>query len=117
MATKKIVLTDDEDALACEAELLKLEAERDGIAKAIKYVQDELAARLKQLERISGQKVGTKHYSVTRSLVTSTTRLDAARVKRLLSAAQYRSCSVSKTVHRAPVTPRLSKLQRIKDAS
>jgi hypothetical protein len=50
-------------------------------------------------------------------LLEQNTRILQLEAERDALAAQYRSCSVSKTIHRAPVTARLSKLQRIKDAS
>lgn len=113
---KRIIVTDDEVATSLEAALLNLELQMAVIEDEIALHKKTLAERLTQLEKQSGKKVGTKHYSVTRTQIISTRRLDAMRVKRLLSPDKYLSCMVHKTVKAPPVTCRLSKKERLKDA-
>lgn len=113
---KRMILTDDEVAVGLEAALLNLELQRAVIDDEIALHKKTLAERLKQLEKQTGKKVATKHYSVTRTTTISTQRLDAMRVKRLLSPEKYLSCMVHKTVKAPPVTCRLSKKDRLKDA-
>ncbi len=113
---KQIITTDDEVATGLEAALLNLELQQAIIDDEIALHKKTLAERLKQLEKQSGKKVATKHFSVTRSLVVHTRRLDAMRVKRILSPEKYLSCMLHKTTTAPPVACRLSKKERLKDA-
>lgn len=113
---KRMITTDDKVAVELEVALLNLELQRAVIDDEIALRKKTLAERLTQLERQTGKKVATKHYSVTRTTIVSTRRLDAMRVKRLLSPEKYLSCMVHKTVKAPPLTCRLSKKDRLKDA-